>query len=84
MDAVAETGASIVITKRGTPVARLVPAADPPNSVFGFAKGSFEEIGDLISPATSEWRPDDNELKRIKGNASHPTRRPRRAKFHPR
>jgi prevent-host-death family protein len=62
MDAVAHTGATIVITKRGKPVARLVPVVDPSVSIFGFAKGAFEELGDIVAPATSEWRPSEEEL----------------------
>jgi prevent-host-death family protein len=61
MDLVASTGASIVITKRGAPVARLVPAVDPRRSVFGFARGSFEETGDIVGPVSAEWRPDEVE-----------------------
>ncbi len=62
MDAVAQTGATIVITKRGKPVARLVPVVDPSTSIFGFAKGAFEELGDIIAPVASEWRPNEEEL----------------------
>jgi prevent-host-death family protein len=62
MDAVAQTGATIVITKRGKPVARLVPVVDPSTSIFGFAKGAFEELGDIVAPVASEWRPHEEEL----------------------
>jgi prevent-host-death family protein len=62
MDAVAQTGATIVITKRGKPVARLVPVVEPSTSIFGFAKGAFEELGDIIAPVASEWRPNEDEL----------------------
>ena len=62
MDAVAHTGATIVITKRGRAVARLVPVLDPSISIFGFAKGAFEELGDIVAPVASEWRPSAEEL----------------------
>ena len=62
MDTVAETGATIVITKRGTPVARLVPVVDAASSIFGFARGAFEEVGDIVAPVASEWRPNEVEL----------------------
>jgi prevent-host-death family protein len=62
MDAVAQTGATIVITKRGKPVARLVPVVDPSTSIFGFAKGAFEELGDIVAPAAPGWRPSEQEL----------------------
>jgi prevent-host-death family protein len=76
MDVVAETGATIVITKRGRPVARLVPAVDAPRSVFGFARGAFEEVGDIVGPVAPEWKPDEGEAARLL--APTPTRRPRR------
>jgi prevent-host-death family protein len=62
MDAVAQTGATIVITKRGKPVARLVPVVDPSTSIFGFAQGAFEELGDIVAPVASEWRPNEDDL----------------------
>ena len=54
MDLVKETGAALVITKRGKPVARLVPvqqAAPGAVSGFGALKGSFEIRGDVVGPA---------------------------------
>ncbi len=54
MDVVAETHAEIVITKRGKPVAKLVPATARPRkikSAYGALKGSFEIVGDIVSPA---------------------------------
>lgn len=62
MDTVAQTGATILITKRGKPVARLVPVFDLSGSVFGFAKGAFEELGDIVAPVASEWVPSEEEL----------------------
>jgi prevent-host-death family protein len=62
MDAVALTGATVVITKRGQPVARLVPVVDPSTPIFGFAKGAFEELGDILAPVATEWRPNEREL----------------------
>ena len=55
MDRVAETGESLLITKRGRPVARLVPAVPPPTSLFGFAKGTFDIADDLLSPVDADW-----------------------------
>lgn len=52
MDRVAERQESYVITKRGKPVARLVPLeSKAETSVFGWlrARGSIQ--GDIISPA---------------------------------
>ena len=59
MDRVAERRATYVITKRGKPVAKLVPA-DPParKSVFGCMADQTEFVGDLDQPAWSaeEWK----------------------------
>ena len=59
MDRVAERRESYEITKRGRPVARLVPAEAPaPRSVLGCMTGEMEVVGDLGRPAWSdeEWR----------------------------
>lgn len=47
--------AQIVITKRGKPVARLMPlAADMPD-IFGRMKGTVEILGDIVSPTGEIW-----------------------------
>jgi prevent-host-death family protein len=76
MDQVAESGRSIVITKRGRAVAKLVPAAVPPASIFGFAKGSLAIIGEIVSalPGDHGAREDRVAL------ASDVAGRPRRAR----
>jgi prevent-host-death family protein len=46
----------VVITKRGKPVAKLVPAEKaPPRPLFGFMKGTVEIEGDIISPSGEKW-----------------------------
>jgi prevent-host-death family protein len=57
LDDVASTGEALVITKRGRPVARLVPMprAEPPSSLFGALKGRVLSQGDLISPIDEVW-----------------------------
>ncbi len=59
MDRVAERRATYVITKRGRPVAKLVPA-DPPErkSVFGCMADKMDFVGDLDQPAWTEeeWK----------------------------
>ena len=63
MDEVKETGVSLVITKRGKPVARLVPAAveeKPFRSIYGLTKGSMTILGDIISPLPNEWEADQD------------------------
>jgi prevent-host-death family protein len=50
LDRVAETGEELVVTKRGRPVARLLPA-EAPRSL----EGSIVSEGDLISPIGDLW-----------------------------
>lgn len=56
MDRVRETGAEYVITKHGTPVARLVPVAEPaPRSFFGAMKGTLLEYERPLDPLDDEY-----------------------------
>jgi prevent-host-death family protein len=42
--------APVVITKKGRPVAKLVPADDQPENAFGCMAGTAEITGDLEAP----------------------------------
>lgn len=55
MDEVERTGEPLVITKRGRPVARLVPEPQPCESLFGSMRGSAVIKGDIISPLDEPW-----------------------------
>ncbi len=55
MDNVAKTREPVIITKRGKPVAKLVPAEEQPKSLFGCMKGTVEILGDIVSPLEVEW-----------------------------
>jgi prevent-host-death family protein len=55
MDSVARTGKSVVVTKRGRPVATLSPARKPWRSLFGSMKGRIKILGDIVSPIDVEW-----------------------------
>jgi prevent-host-death family protein len=57
MDQVEAQRGEIVITKRGKPVAKLVPIEQAPRSIFGCMAGTVEILGDLIEPTTapSDW-----------------------------
>lgn len=55
MDEVADTGESIVVTKNGNPVARLVPYRQRHDTLFGALKGSIEVRGDIVAPLDVEW-----------------------------
>ena len=60
MDEVASDGGEIVITKRGKPVARLVPYREKPKSLFGAGSGRMKIVGDIISPIDVEWEAQTN------------------------
>lgn len=56
MDRVAENHEEIVITKRGKPIAKLVPVEDKPlTPLFGSMAGTVEILGDIISPIDVKW-----------------------------
>ena len=80
MDRVAERRESFVITKRGKPVARLVPMdRKPKDSIFGWLRGQAWERGDIVAPIASpgEWEV----LEEWDGlNAARPAGRRRRRK----
>ncbi len=59
MDEVQAKREAVVITKRGKPVAKLVPVEKSKDDIFGFfkSKGKVEIKGDIVSPAFTpeEW-----------------------------
>ena len=55
MDEIARTREPIIITKRGKPIAKLMPPDEPPKSLFGYMKGTFEILGDIVDTPEIEW-----------------------------
>ena len=57
MDEVQAKREAVVITKRGKPVAKLVPLTKDKDEIFGFLKGKVTDVGDAVSPALTpeEW-----------------------------
>jgi prevent-host-death family protein len=57
MDDVNATGEPVIITKRGTPVAKVVPVTSKKQDLFGFMAGELKIIGDIESPVIplEEW-----------------------------
>jgi len=56
LDTVSRKRTSITISKRGKPVARLVPIDDSPApSIFGRMKGTMTILGDIVSPDGEIW-----------------------------
>ncbi|HYU12485.1 MAG TPA: type II toxin-antitoxin system Phd/YefM family antitoxin, partial [Stellaceae bacterium] len=58
MDEVAQRRTPLVITKRGKPVAKLVPVDNQPIDLFGYMSGTIKICGDIISPIDEEWTAD--------------------------
>lgn len=57
MDEVQAKRESVVITKHGKPVAKLVPADTDADDIYNFLAGKGAITGDVVSPALSdkEW-----------------------------
>jgi prevent-host-death family protein len=57
MDEVQAKKETVIITKHGKPVAKLVPVTEEKDDIFGFFRGKIEITGDVVSPALSldEW-----------------------------
>jgi prevent-host-death family protein len=63
MDEVAQQRRSIIITKRGKPVAKLVPVETEAIDLFGRMAGSIKICGDIISPIEDAgWTGDEENI----------------------
>lgn len=61
MDLVAAGRGEIVVTKRGTPVVKVVPAAAPGRDFIGSLRGSVTYHGDIVAPTGEVWEADADE-----------------------
>jgi len=57
MDQVLQSGEPVLITKHGKPVAKLVPARNNVDDIFGYMAGKVKIVGDLVGPVTplKDW-----------------------------
>jgi len=57
MDEVQSRRETVIITKRGKPVAKLTPVSSEKDEIYGFLKGKVFVLGDVVSPALTqkEW-----------------------------
>lgn len=55
MDQVNGTGRPIIITKRGEPVAQLIPFEAQNRQAFGCLKGTVTIISDITGPIDEAW-----------------------------
>jgi prevent-host-death family protein len=58
MDEVQAKRETVIITKHGKPVAKLVPVDAKRDEIFGFMKGKIAITGDVVRPiiSASEWK----------------------------
>jgi prevent-host-death family protein len=63
MDEVVQQRRPIIITKRGKPVAKLVPVEEEPINLFGRMAGTAKICGDIISPIEDAgWTGDEENI----------------------
>ena len=57
MDEVKAKRESVLITKHGQPVAKLVPVITDQDEIFGFFSGKGSIVGEVVAPALSsdDW-----------------------------
>jgi prevent-host-death family protein len=46
---------TVVITKRGRPVAKLVPPDQDTDTIYNFLGGKGRVVGDIIASAVEDW-----------------------------
>jgi prevent-host-death family protein len=50
MNEVQATGEPVIVTKRGKPVVKVIPAGTENSDLFGFMVGRMKIVGDIESP----------------------------------
>jgi prevent-host-death family protein len=55
LDEVQRERKEIIVTKRGKPVARIVPVEEKIPNLFGRMKGTIDILGDIVSPIGEIW-----------------------------
>jgi prevent-host-death family protein len=58
LDEVQRTRIPVVVTKRGLPVARIVPFDQDPKSILGSMKGLVSIQGDIVGGTGELWEAD--------------------------
>ncbi len=58
MNDVQATGEPVIVTKRGKPVVKVIPAEPEKGDILGFMAGEFDIVGDIESPVVppSYWK----------------------------
>jgi prevent-host-death family protein len=55
MKKVQATGEPVIVTKRGMPVVKVVPAQPDKIEIFGSMTGKVKIVGDIESPIPVDW-----------------------------
>jgi len=55
MDYVREKHLTLVITKHGTPIAKLVPIEEQSINLYGALRGTVKIVGDITAPIDEKW-----------------------------
>lgn len=50
---------TVIITKHGKPIAKLIPFEEHPISLFGALQGSVKIKGDIVELSGDEWEADN-------------------------
>jgi prevent-host-death family protein len=63
LDEVARERRAIIVTKRGKPVAKLVPVEEEPIDIFGRMAGTITICGDIVNPIEDlGWTGDEENI----------------------
>ena len=56
LERVRKTGRPLLVTRRGVPIAQVVPPPppEPEKGAFGAMRGTAEELGDVVAPLPEE------------------------------
>ncbi|WIM11992.1 type II toxin-antitoxin system Phd/YefM family antitoxin [Enhydrobacter sp.] len=74
IDEVAESGAPIIVTKRGKAKVQVVAVREKPRTLLGATKGTFRILGDIVGPVVEDWD-EDREWRNITGQFDDPPAR---------
>ncbi len=55
MDEVVRKRKVVVITRRGRPIAKLIPVESDTNKLFGGMQGTGRVTGDIVAPIRVRW-----------------------------
>ena len=60
VDKVSQQHKPITITKRGKPIAKLMPYEQSPQTLYGAMKGTIHILDDLVNPIDIDWEVEPN------------------------